>query len=196
MVPLAETASGRLCVVIQDEGGAESTGCGYGTPYTARDKAEGSPGLLEAKLAYDGYDASKELADGWRYLHKNLLVRGLNDPKFEIAALEAPAGPADTSLAGDAEHLNIKPGSARLLFKDDDYVFHAALSNDPGEDGIVCVVVENLKADTASAGCGGAPAVELSAPGMTAKLVVDDYDASKELAEGWRPVHKNLLVFP
>ena len=58
------------------------------------------------------------------------------------------------------------------------------------------MVVENLTADTASAGCGGLPSAELDAAGVKAKLVVDDYDASKELAEGWRQLHKNLLVYP
>ena len=151
---------------------------------------------MEAKLVFDGYNPGKELAAGWRYLHKNLLVRGLDDPKAEIAALEAPARPADTSLAGDAEDLNIKADSTRLLVKEDDHAFYAALSNDPGGAGIVCVVVENLTADTASAGCSGAPTVELDAIGVKAKLVVDDYDAGKELAEGWRQLHKNLLVTP
>jgi hypothetical protein len=60
----------------------------------------------------------------------------------------------------------------------------------------ICVVVENLKADTASASCSRLPSVEISAAGVKAKLVVDDYDASTELAEGWRQLHQNLLVNP
>jgi hypothetical protein len=99
-------------------------------------------------------------------------------------------------LTGDAKHLfGVKADSARLLAKDDDYAFYAAIPNDP-DKGDICVVMENLKAGTAFAGCGGLPSAELSAAGVKAKLVVDDYDASKELAEGWSQLHKNLLVYP
>lgn len=57
--------------------------------------------------------------------------------------------------------------------------------------------IETLEADTASSGCGTLPSVtplEVAIPGVRAKPVVDDYDADRELAEGWRQLHQNLLV--
>ncbi|UNK45465.1 hypothetical protein [Arthrobacter sulfonylureivorans] len=70
---------GRLCVVIQSEGGAEGRGCSDSTPYVGTGVE--ITNLVEAKLVFAGYNAGKDLAEGWRYLHNNLLVRGLNDPK-------------------------------------------------------------------------------------------------------------------
>ncbi|MGM0928098.1 MAG: hypothetical protein ACQEXN_00115 [Actinomycetota bacterium] len=188
-----ESSGGSLCVVIQ-KGTHEASGCSGPTPYIGWEEP-GAANLLEAKLVFNGYNAGKELAEGWRHLHPNLLVRGQNDPQPRMAALDAPAETADT-LTVDAKHLfGVKADSARLLAKDDDRAFYAAIPNDP-DKGDICVVVENLTADTASAGCGGVPSVELEAAGVKAKLVVDDYDASKELAEDWRQLHENLLVYP
>jgi hypothetical protein len=197
LVPVAgssESSGGSLCVVIQ-QGTHEAVGCGgSATPYVGWE-VDGTPGLLEAKLVFNGYKAGKDLAEGWRHLHPNLLVRGLDDPQPRMAVLDAPEEPADI-LTVDAKHLfGVKADSARLLAKDDDHAFYAAIPNDP-DKGDICVVVENLTADTASAGCGGLPSIELEAAGVKAKLVADDYDASKELAEGGRQLHKNLLVYP
>ena len=56
-------------------------GCTFAQP---RQFSPAEPGPLEisgsgikAKLAFDGYDVSKDLADGWEHVHPNLLVRGL-----------------------------------------------------------------------------------------------------------------------
>ena len=127
------------------EGDAEAVGCSGTTPYIGWE-VDGNPGLLEAKLVFDGYNAGKEVAEGWRYLHKNLLVRGQNDPQPRMAVLDAPEEPSDT-LTADAKHLfGVKADSARLLVKDDDRAFYAAIPNDP-DKGDICVVVENLKAE-------------------------------------------------
>ncbi|MGW6172332.1 hypothetical protein ACWF5H_02460 [Arthrobacter sp. NPDC055138] len=198
LVPLAgssESSGGAsLCVVIQ-EGTSEAVGCGDSATSYVGWGVDGTSGFLEAKLAFNGYEASKDLAQGWRYLHPNLLVRGLDDPQPRLVALEAPEEPADT-LTGDAKHLfGVKADSARLLVKDDDHAFYAAIPNAP-DKGDICLVVENLATDIPSASCGRVPSTELSAAGVKAKLVVDDYDASNELAGGWRQLHKNLLVSP
>ncbi|HXF02766.1 MAG TPA: hypothetical protein VN601_07225 [Arthrobacter sp.] len=197
LVPVAgstESSGGSLCVVIQFEESGESMGCGETNPYVGLGFGD-SDDLLEAKLAFAGYNAGQDLAQGWRYLHPNLLVRGLDDAQPRLAALDAPEEPADT-LTGDAKHLfGVKADSARLLVKDEAHAFYAAIPNEPAK-GDICLVVENLKAETASASCSRFPSAELGAAGVKAKLVVDDYDAGKELAEGWRPLHPNLLVNP
>lgn len=54
-------------------------GCGDATAYAGLGYGEAS-NALEAMLVFDGYNASKELVEGWSYLHKNLLVRGLPAP--------------------------------------------------------------------------------------------------------------------
>lgn len=118
-----------------------------------------------------------------------------NDPKSEVSALEAPPGTADT-FDGDAETLGITADSVRLLAEENGYAFYAAFPANRAGDR-VCLVLDELKTDQAHAGCGDIPSVEpieLGIPGVRAKLVVDDYDASKELAEGWRQPHQNLLV--
>jgi hypothetical protein len=82
LVPVEpEDEAGRLCVVIQSEGGAEGTGCSDSIPYVGTGVE--ITNLVEAKLVFAGYNASKDLVDGWRYLHNNLLVRGLDDPKTD-----------------------------------------------------------------------------------------------------------------
>ncbi|MFT4471514.1 hypothetical protein ACMX2H_16550 [Arthrobacter sulfonylureivorans] len=78
LLPL-DPDKGRLCVVIQREGGAEAGGCSDSVPYVGT--GVGITDLVDAKLVPAGYNASKDLVDGWRYLHNNLLVRGLDDPK-------------------------------------------------------------------------------------------------------------------
>jgi uncharacterized protein YceK len=120
-----------------------------------------------------------------------------SDPKSGIAALENPAGPADT-FAGGAEALGIAPDSTRLLVEEGDYAFYAAAPDNP-EKGSVCLVIQTQDPATAASGCGNIPSLhplELGTAGVKAKLTVDDYDASKELGEGWRQPHKNLLVSP
>ncbi|WP_026534599.1 hypothetical protein [Arthrobacter sp. H14] len=118
-----------------------------------------------------------------------------NDPKSAMSALEAPPGTADT-FGGDADALGIAADSVRLLGEENGYAFYIAAPDNP-ENGNVCLVIETLEADTASAGCHNIPSVtplELAVSGVRAKLVVDDYDAGKELSEGWRQLHQNLLV--
>jgi hypothetical protein len=80
LVPVEpEAEAGRLCVVIQSEGGAEGTGCSDSIPYVGTGVE--ITNLVEAKLVFPGYNASKDLLDGWRYLSNNLLVRGLDGLK-------------------------------------------------------------------------------------------------------------------
>ncbi|TJY68990.1 hypothetical protein E4J89_12340 [Arthrobacter sp. CAU 1506] len=78
LVP-ADPEDGRLCVIVQSEGGAEGVGCSDSIPYVGTGVE--ITNLVEAKLVFPGYNASKDLVDGWRYLHNNLLVRGLDDLK-------------------------------------------------------------------------------------------------------------------
>lgn len=59
--------------------GAEGVGCSDSIPYVGT--GVDITNLVEAKLVFPGYNASKDLVEGWRYLHNNLLVRGLEDPK-------------------------------------------------------------------------------------------------------------------
>jgi len=118
-----------------------------------------------------------------------------SDPKSGISALEAPAGPADT-FAGGADTLGIAPDSTRLLVEESDYAFYIAAPDKP-EKGSVCLVIQTPEPETAASGCGNIPnlhPLELGTAGVSAKLIADNYDASKELSEGWRQLHKNLLV--
>ncbi|MGM0930905.1 MAG: hypothetical protein ACQEXN_14510 [Actinomycetota bacterium] len=118
-----------------------------------------------------------------------------SDPKSGIAALEAPAGSADT-FAGDIETLGIAPDSTRLLVEENDYAFYIAAPDKP-EKGNVCLVIQTPEPETGASGCGNFPnlhPLELGTAGVSAKLIADNYDASKELSEGWRQLHKNLLV--
>jgi hypothetical protein len=128
-----------------------------------------------------------------------------NDPKSGISALEAPAGSADTFPAGAeaAEGVGIAPDSTRLLVEESDYALYAARPNptDTNElpaDG-VCLVVVHYQGEKMASSCSGNPAlspVQLGSMGVGAKLTADDYDASEELADGWRQPHRNLLVRP
>ncbi|GAB3521738.1 hypothetical protein [Arthrobacter monumenti] len=118
-----------------------------------------------------------------------------NDPKPGISALEVPPGTADT-FGSDADALDIAADSIRLLVEEDGYAFYTAAPDNP-ENGNVCLVIETLEANTLSAGCTKIPSatpLEVTVSGVRAKLVVDDYDAGKELSEGWRQLHQNLLV--
>jgi hypothetical protein len=129
-----------------------------------------------------------------------------NDPKSGISALEAPAGSADTFPGGAeaAEGVGIAPDSTRLLVEESDYALYAARpnptdSNELPADGVCLVVVHYLEGEQMSSSCTGNPAlspVQLGSMGVGAKLTADDYDASEELADGWRQPHKNLLVRP
>jgi hypothetical protein len=116
-------------------------------------------------------------------------------PRYGISALDAPAVPAD-HFSGSA-NLRIKADSARLLVEENDYAFYAGLPDDPADGGSVCLIVHRLGGEDMSAGCGGnvsLGAVEVGSFGLKAKLTADGYDASRELAEGWRQLHQNLLV--
>lgn len=116
-------------------------------------------------------------------------------PKSGISALEAPAGSADT-FAGGAEALGVAPESIRLLVEERGYAFYVAAPDKP-EKGSVCLVIQTQEPASAASGCGNIPSLhplELGTAGVSAKLTVDDYDSSKELGEGWRQIHRNLLV--
>ena len=60
-------------------------GCSEPHPYIGMG-FDGHDDLLEAKLVFDGYNAGKDWPEGWRYLHPNLLVRGLDEPQPRMAA--------------------------------------------------------------------------------------------------------------
>lgn len=123
-----------------------------------------------------------------------LALAGCSDPKSRVSALEGPAGTEDT-FTGDARTLGVATTSARLLVEENGYSFYAAVSDSPS--GGVCLVIRNAAADEAAAGCSDSiklHPVELETIAVKAKLTVDGYDSSKELAEGWRQLHQNLLV--
>lgn len=118
-----------------------------------------------------------------------------SDPKSGVSALEASAGPADRLATEDAETLGVSADSVRLLAKEGPYAFYAAVPEN-GADAGVCLVVED-EARGPQAGCGGIPStrpLELGIGGLQARLIVDDYDSSGELANGWEQLHQNLLV--
>ena len=121
----------------------------------------------------------------------------VNDPKMEISTLKAPAGSAD-SFGEGAEALAVAPDSTRLLAEEGGFAFYAALPDDPG-NGEVCLVIQTPEREHAASTCGNMHSLhplELGTAGVKAKLAVDDYEASKELGEGWRQLHKNLLLRP
>jgi hypothetical protein len=109
-----------------------------------------------------------------------------------VAAAELPAHI-------EVEHM--APGSARLLAEQDEYSFYVANAL-PG--GVCLIYADRLHDSNWLAGCTLAeprqfsPAepspLEISGSGITAKLALDGYDASKDLADGWKQLHPNLLV--
>ena len=123
-----------------------------------------------------------------------LALAGCAGATSGISALQVPAGP-DDKLVGGAEVLRVAPGSVRLLADTGDFAFYAAVPDNPAERG-VCVIIVEVEASGASSGCGGTgrEPVELGTAGVWAKLVQDNYDAGKDLAEGWEQLHPNLLV--
>jgi hypothetical protein len=124
-----------------------------------------------------------------------LALAGCSDPKSRVSALEGPAGTED-AFTGDTRTRGISATSARLLVKENGYSFYAAMSDSPS--GGVCLVIQNVEADEAASACTDSirlHPVELETIGVKANLTADEYDASKELDEGWRQLHQNLLVF-
>ncbi|MET1155690.1 hypothetical protein [Arthrobacter sp.] len=99
----------------------------------------------------------------------------------------------------EVEH--VAPGSVRLLAERDDHSFYVANALPGG----VCLIYANRQHDSSwLAGCTLAEPrqfsptepspLEISGSGINAKLAVDGYDASKDLADGWEQLHPNLLV--
>ena len=123
-----------------------------------------------------------------------------SDPSPDASASETPTQSAARASASAelAKTLDITAGGPRqLLAEDGAYSFYAIVSDTP-EKGTVCAVIENVETSLTSTGCGGEyPGVTVQEPGVPAvevKLIDNDYDAGKELAEGWRQLHPNLLV--
>ncbi|MBP3044809.1 hypothetical protein KKR91_01535 [Arthrobacter jiangjiafuii] len=123
-----------------------------------------------------------------------------NDPSPEASGPETPPQSAATANASAelAKTLDITAGDPRqLLAEDGVYSFYAIVSDTP-EQNSVCAVIENVETSLTSTGCGGEiPGVTVQEPGVPAveaKLIDNDYDAGRELAEGWRQLHPNLLV--
>jgi hypothetical protein len=132
-----------------------------------------------------------------------LAVAGCGGPNASVAALaKAPAAgdelPAQVELPPEAD-----ADSARLLAEQDDYAFYTARTAPNG----FCVVIVNQKIEANwVAGCtttlprqftpSDPSLIEVSGAGggVTAKLAVDGYDVSKDLADGWEQLHPNLLV--
>jgi hypothetical protein len=124
-----------------------------------------------------------------------LALAGCSGSRTGIGALESPAGP-DDKLAAGLGNLGVVADSTRLLREKEDRAFYVALADNSAEHG-VCLIIVDLEADDASAGCGGVgpEPLELGISGVKAKLIQDTYDASKELAADWEQLHPNLLVW-
>lgn len=123
-----------------------------------------------------------------------------SDPSPVASASETPPQSAATANASAelAKTLDVRAGGPRqLLAEDGAYSFYAIVSDTP-KKGTVCAVIENVETTLSATGCGGEiPGVtvqESGLPAVEAKLINNDYDAGKELAEGWRQLHPNLLV--
>ncbi|MGM0930164.1 MAG: hypothetical protein ACQEXN_10680 [Actinomycetota bacterium] len=131
-----------------------------------------------------------------------LALAGCGGSKSSVSGLaEAPAGgdelPAHVELPPEAD-----PDSARLLAEKDDYAFYTTRAAPSG----FCVAIVHRQVDSEwVSGCSAAlprqftpghpsPIMLMGAGGVTAKLLVDGYDASKDLADGWEQLHPNLLV--
>jgi hypothetical protein len=131
-----------------------------------------------------------------------LALASCGGPTAGVSAL------AETSAAGDElpVHVELPPeaivDSARLLVERDDFAFYATRATPDG----FCVAIVNRQINSEwVAGCstevprqfmpGNLGPIEVSgAGGVSAKLAVDGYDASKDLADGWEQLHPNLLV--
>jgi len=103
-------------------------------------------------------------------------------------------------------HVELPPeadlDSARFLVEREDFAFYATRATPDG----FCIAIVNRQIDSQwVAGCsteaprqfmpGDLGQIEVSgAGGVSAKLAVDGYDASKDLADGWEQLHPNLLV--
>ena len=121
-------------------------------------------------------------------------------PTFSAMA-EAPAAgdelPAYVNLGPEME-----PVKVRLLAEQDDYAFYAAQPAQPG----FCLAIVNRQVEKDwVTGCATpipphfSPAdqslLKVGGPaGVIAKLALDGYDASDDLAAGWEQLHPNLLV--
>lgn len=125
---------------------------------------------------------------------------GGGKPTFSAMA-EGPATgeelPAYVDLGPEME-----PVKVRLLAEQDGYAFYAAQPDQPG----FCLTIVNRQVEEEwVTGCAtpipphfspvdqsllkvGGPA------GVVAKLALDGYDASEDLAAGWEQLHPNLLV--
>ncbi len=108
---------------------------------------------------------------------------------------------AAVELPAHIEVADVAPGSVRLLAEQDDHAFYVANALPGG----VCLIYANHKHESDwQAGCAlteprqfsptEPSRLEISGRGLTAKLAVDGYDASKDLADGWEQLHPNLLV--
>ncbi|MEV7649604.1 hypothetical protein [Arthrobacter sp. NPDC089319] len=105
--------------------------------------------------------------------------------------------PTHVNLGPEAD-----PDSARLLAEQDDYAFYATRADPDG----FCVVIVNRQVDSDwVTGCAtslpphfnprGQSPIKVAGPaGVIAKLALDGYDATDDLADGWEQLHPNLLV--
>jgi hypothetical protein len=129
-----------------------------------------------------------------------LALAGCGGATASVSALtEKAATPVELPAHIEVEH--VAPGSVRLLAEQDDHAFYAAKALPGG----VCLIYANRQDDSNwIAGCTLAeprqfsPAepspLEISGSGIKAKLAVDGYDVSQDLADGWEQLHPNLLV--
>lgn len=112
------------------------------------------------------------------------------DPEPSSAPLTRE-GPAAADMREDLG----PSGQKKLLAEDGDYRFYTAPPNHP-RDGDACLIIEIQKQGFAATTCDRFPSVtlEMENPHVEAKLISNGYDARTELDDGWRQLHKNLLV--
>lgn len=129
------------------------------------------------------------------------LLAGCSSDGYGIAALEAPAGPADVLPEGSELRfpVEINEATLRLLVEDDRRQYFGAESAD-GADA--CVAVFSVEQQFgAYAGCGAAKAstanriTTVGGPdGKTTTLVRDNADTERLASEGFRLIHQNVYV--
>ncbi|WP_258802368.1 hypothetical protein [Pseudarthrobacter sp. NS4] len=117
----------------------------------------------------------------------------------KISALEAPAGaedqlPADVTIWPDDE---IPASSVRFLVEHNEVRYFGAKSTD-GRRACVAVLPRDRQASWI-AGCSDLrddrEVIHVSGTGVVETVLVSDgFDVDKLIGDGWKPIHKNIVI--